>query len=90
MQHSRIDDADEGQFDDASEVEAVAGRVEEHSISNPREGGNYIDEDSYPLDGSEDEYEEELDSEDLLEEFAFDGNHVEDEDWEITERGECI
>lgn len=67
-----------GQFDDAPELQQ-----NEQTLN--REGGAYIDtydfEDDEDLDEDDDEdFEEDLDD-------TYNDNRVEDEDWEIAERG---
>lgn len=66
-----------GQFDDALED------VEQH---DPRQGGHYIDDDQL-LEWSEPS-EDEGEDIDQLSADDFEDDRVEDEDWEIAERGE--
>jgi hypothetical protein len=66
---------EEGQFDDAP--------VDVHP-EDVRQGYNYIDE--APLDQLEDSSEGD-DSDDIHSEDGFTVTRVEDEDWEIAERG---
>ena len=88
MQQLGSYEIDDDQFADAAEDGAVGGIVVDQQLSNPRGDGNYIDDVPYSTPESEDDYDEEINSDDLLEESLFNGNRVEDEDWEIAERGE--
>ena len=67
-------DAVPGQFDDA---------LEDAGQPDPRQGGHYID-DVQLLEWSEPSEDED----DELSGDDFEGDRVEDEDWEIAERGE--
>lgn len=84
---------EEGQFDDAPD--------EAQNLTNLREGPNghqeasntdgrgnqsYIDDPAL-LEWSDEPEEEVGDDEDDLREEDFDDNRVEDEDWDVTERG---
>lgn len=69
----------DGQFEDAEENGTQV------SVSDPRQGNNYIDEEAL-LEWSEDSVEED---EDEIEE-QYDDNRVEDEDWEVAEGGVLI
>lgn len=62
-----------GQFDDA---------LEDAEQRDPRQGGHYIDDDQLL------EWSEPSDGEDQLSGDDFEDDRVEDEDWEIAERGE--
>lgn len=66
-----------GQFDDALED------AEQH---DPRQGGHFIDDDRFLEWSSEDED----DDIDQLSGDDFEDDRVEDEDWEIAERGESL
>ena len=60
-------------------------RPEQMPVSNGRTGGAYIDDD-HMLDWSEPEDDEEEDEGDM-DEVYFEDSRVEDEDWDMTERG---
>ncbi|KAH0832114.1 RIO1-domain-containing protein [Lanmaoa asiatica] len=68
-----------GQFDDALED------AEQH---DPRQGGHYIDDDQL-LEWSEPSEDEDADI-DQLSGDDFEDDRVEDEDWEIAERGDSV
>lgn len=70
-----------GQFDDAP-----AQRQHEQSIH--REAGAYID--TYDFDEDEESQNEEDEDYDDEIDDGYDDNRIEDEDWEIAERGMCI
>lgn len=73
---------EDGQFDDAPEELAGLPSSQQHVQSNVRDGHSYVDE--AVLEWS-DESPEEEDTED--EEGSDEFNRVEDEDWEIAEKG---
>lgn len=80
----------EGQFDDAEDGEqqgTPAVKQPEVRMTDPhgRAKGAYIDEENL-LDWSDPEEDEEVDEDDLDEAY-FEENRVEDEDWDVTERG---
>jgi hypothetical protein len=68
-----------GQFDDAVEVDSRHGRAYIDQESAPQV--SYAFSDSSPSDEDDDDF-----SEDLGEDY-FDDLRVEDEDWEISEKG---
>ena len=68
-------DAEPGQFDDAPEVDARAGYT-------------YVDEASSKIDKSWLEYSEDEEDDEEIVEDGYDDGRVEDEDWEIAERGQ--
>lgn len=71
---------EEGQFDDAPTG------IHPHDV---RQGFNYVDE--TPLEPSEDSSEDSEDGDDPLSEGSDgDFTRVEDEDWEIAERGTSL
>ena len=67
-------DIEPGQFDDAPETDARANHT-------------YIDTHPADLDESLLEYSEQEDDDDDEIDEAYDDNRVEDEDWEIADRG---
>lgn len=98
MQKQTTFDHEEGQFDDAPDdsgksVNAAVtnGLVPSESTSTPvavvdsRQGGSYIDDEEKLLEWSDVDYEGE-DDEEALEEDIYD-DRIEDEDWDIAERG---
>jgi hypothetical protein len=70
---------DEGQFDDAADNMHPKG---------VRQGYNYIDETRLEQIGDSSECDDDVYSE--SEESGDDSTRVEDEDWEIAERGTCL
>ena len=77
-----VSDHEDGQFDDAPEFEGQ--RHAPTAPANPREGRGFIDD---PLLEWSESDEEDESSDAFLNEEDFEDNRVEDEDWEITERG---
>ena len=65
-----------GQFDDA---------LEDAEQRDPRQGGHYIDDDQLLAWSEPSEDEDDIDQ---LSGDGFEDDRVEDEDWEIAERGE--
>lgn len=81
-----LPDHDEGQFDDAPEDVAIPQTPATiATAADPRGDASYIDDSPRLLEWSEPETEDE-DEDEFMEE-DFEDNRVEDEDWDVTERG---
>ena len=82
------DDIEDGQFEDAPEDSAQSNTVLPVIIRvDPRANGTFID-DPELLEWSEPEDDGFVDEdEDELYEEDFEDNRVDDEDWDVTERG---
>lgn len=98
MQKQTTSDHEDGQFDDAPDdskkfgnITTSNGIVMSENISAPvavidsRQGGSYIDDEQKLLEWSDADYESDEDEE-ALEEDVYD-DRIEDEDWDIAERG---
>ena len=82
------DDIEDGQFEDAPEDSTQSNTVPPVIIRvDPRANGTFID-DPELLEWSEPEDDGFVDEdEDELYEEDFEDNRVDDEDWDVTERG---
>lgn len=83
------DDIEDGQFEDAPEDSTQSNTVPPVIIRvDPRANGTFID-DPELLEWSEPEDDGfvDEDEEDELYEEDFEDNRVDDEDWDVTERG---